>query len=223
MLHLNRPGELSARDAERLAHHLEDCPECSAEFKQIQMADHMVDGLRSRAPVFEHPDAMLNGVLAGIRLPAAVRQSDREFLGRLVDFLLQPAIRLGTAGLAAVAIGLFMFQEVVLLNSVNSLEAKIAARTLPPRGPKIGYSISDVMAEPNEDFRRVQEFALPLLKGWEKERVIVSRRTIEQFVAGIGPGPAETLRLASILGSDPRRIESLVRYLEQHAIAKVVY
>jgi hypothetical protein len=223
MLQLNRPGELSAREAEKLARHLGSCPECSAEFKKIQAVDRMVDKLRSRAPVLEHPDAMLEAVLAEIRRPAAVRTSHQQFPGRLVELLLSPAARLGAASLAVFAIGLFMVQEVALLGSISALEEKVGGQRSRPPGPGIEYSISAPTAGWNADIHQLRKLVVTESEGRQNGRVVVSQRTIEQFVSGMGPGPVETLWLASTLGSDPRHLRSLVQYLEQHAKAHVVF
>jgi hypothetical protein len=225
MLALNRPGELSGREAEGLAQHLRTCTECSEEFKRVQAADRIVERLRSTPPILEHPAALVDAVLTGISRPGAAtaRRSRREVSSRLLDFVLSPAIRFGTAGLAVIAIGVFVVQEAFLLSSVNALEEKMAAQTPPRRGPEIGYSISSAMARRNADLHQLQKQVMPEWEVKVNGSLVVSRRTLDQFVDGMGPGPLETLRLASILGSDPRRIGSLVRYLEQHATVKVFF
>jgi hypothetical protein len=225
MLHLNRPGELSENEAEELSQHLKTCPECSEEFRRIQAADRILDLLRAQVPVLAQPDDLVEDVLSGIgRSPAeAVRRFNDGLPGWLIDLLLSPAVRFGTAGLAVFAVGLFMIQEVALLVSVNALEEKIGGRSSRPSGPGIEYSISAPTAGWNADVHRLQKLAMPEWEGRQNGSVVVSQRTIEQFVSGMGPAPIEMLRLASTLGSEPRHVRSLVRYLEQHATAKVVF
>ena len=223
MLYLTQPGERSEGEAEELTQHLRICPKCSEEFNRIQAASRFIEQLRSRLPVQKDPEVLVDAVLSEISRPPLRRDQEAPvgILDLLIDFCLSPAVRFGTAGLTVIAVGLFVIQSVALLNRVNALEGKIAVPVVAESSIK--YSISSANGGLRPELENLQKLLLPGREGEAGGRMVVSRRAVEEFITGKDPGSVEMLRLAVLLGRDPHRLGSLVRHIEQHAIATIIF
>jgi hypothetical protein len=125
LLHLNRTGEISAREADELRDHLRLCEKCSLEYRRIQRADEFLDRLRAYSPVPKSPEALTAGILHRVRAETSLpRQTD--LMSRTLDFFLIPAVRYAAVACIFAVVSTLMIQLIGTLNDVTALERQMA-------------------------------------------------------------------------------------------------
>ena len=92
MLHLNRPGELSAREAELLMSHLKTCGRCALEKVRIEQADILIERVRRTVPLPSNPDQVFAVTMRGVRA-AASKPLWVSTIESVLDFFWQPGVR----------------------------------------------------------------------------------------------------------------------------------
>lgn len=146
LLHLHRPGELSAREQAALAKHIAACSSCAAELREILATDRLVSHIRSQEPAAGEPDTITPRVLSAInRQATATHRGETPGIGnRLADLVFAPASRIATVTLATACVLLLFTQVAATLGSVSSLERTIA---VPLPSPKLAYVVGpDIIA-----------------------------------------------------------------------------
>jgi hypothetical protein len=144
-------------------------------------------------------------------------------LDRFLDFVFSPAVRFGSAALAAATLVLFVVQAGTTLHSLSLLEGKFELRPESRGGPEVAYRVNTDAARKDPALQLlarhiVSEFGLQM-----NGSLLVAQRAVTQFTGGGSPGPIEMVQLASVLGSDPARLRSALRVLEQNATTVVLF
>ena len=124
MLHLNRTGEISAREAEDLRQHLRLCEKCTLEYQRIQRADELVDRIASVTPAHRNPEKLTADIMRSVREESA-SPMEADVLTQILDFFLQPAARTATVAIILLIISTFMYQLMATLDGVSGVEQQM--------------------------------------------------------------------------------------------------
>lgn len=123
LLYLNRPGELTERQQNKLNRHLSTCSRCAAERIKIEKMNDFIALAGQTKPVQPEPGLITAGIMRAVRnMNAAPRKN-------LLDFFSFPRTRLALIGMSAVLVGMFLMQEFLVLYRISKLEDKMARRT----------------------------------------------------------------------------------------------
>jgi hypothetical protein len=126
LLHLNRSGEVSTREADELREHLRLCERCAFEFQRIERADEFIDRLGAFSPTPGNPEQLTDDILQRVRGESTALRPLNP-LDRVLDFFLIPSVRYSTVAIVLGITLTFMTQLVMMLNEISNLEQHLAS------------------------------------------------------------------------------------------------
>ena len=126
LLHLNRSGEISTREADELRQHVRLCERCALELQRIERADGFINRLGAFSPAPGNPEQLTADILRRVRAESTARRS-LNHLNRILDFFLIPSVRYSTVAIVLLITMTFMTQLVMMLNDISDLERRMAA------------------------------------------------------------------------------------------------
>ena len=129
LLHLNRPGEISAVDADDLRQHLAHCESCSLEWRRVQRADKFLEPLRSFSPTPPGPEMLTADIMRRVRDTASTG-SQRSIIDRILDIFLVPGVRYSAVAAISVVIMSLVAQSLFLLDDISSLENRMVSASI---------------------------------------------------------------------------------------------
>jgi len=158
MLHLNRPGELSEREQKRLARHLASCGPCRELQKELQASRNTLTTLKNIEPPV--PGTLNAEILAAVRRADSRRESFPA-----------PRFRTALAGITLLLIGLFLVQQIVILQKVALLEESMARRPGPltTKNPILPMALANMTQKMKEEPITISRDRLKaLIKAYKK-------------------------------------------------------
>lgn len=207
LLHLNRPGELSAADADDLRRHLSGCPACLRDFKNIDHADRLVARARLFSPEPVYPDVLTAAVLRRVKTELSRDQSGSRF-NRFLDFFLLPIARYGAVAMILAIVAILTAQSVSVLAKVAHVEAQ-AALPVTQKGLTT-YSARSQTLSSLASREELKPLATNLPIRVFNGRIEASARGLSGFLS-----PATLKNLTTLVGSsafrlDPKQVETIV-------------
>lgn len=123
LLYLNRPGELTKRQLEKLNRHLSTCSRCASEKIKIEKMNDFIALAGHAKAVQPEPGLITAGIMRAIRNKNAAPRKNP------LDFLSFPGTRLALIGMSAILVGVFLIQEYLVLYRISQLEDKMARQS----------------------------------------------------------------------------------------------
>jgi hypothetical protein len=139
LLQLNRPGELSERQARKLESHLGKCSACAAEKKRIAKSQRIMAAIKLTVPQLEDPEKLIAKLT---KKAAQIEQVNRkkwsqQVAENLLDWLALPKVRMAYAGAVIILTSTFIAQETMIAYQVSRLEARIAQHAISTTGNEL--------------------------------------------------------------------------------------
>ncbi len=123
-----REGELAVEQYRQLQAHIAQCNYCRQEYEDYQQQGHCLQRLK-QTPALEHPEPFTNAILFSIRRQrSTTRRSPFE---RLLDASSRTSMRIAVASAIVLLVGLFVVQEVYILQRLHRLEQRLAQQPEP--------------------------------------------------------------------------------------------
>jgi hypothetical protein len=126
LLHLNRSGEVSEKDADDLRQHLTHCELCSLEWRRIQRAEEFLDPLRSFSPAPSNAGQLMADIMRRVREEAS-GEPTRNIVDRILDFFLIPSVRYSVVVVISFVGTAFVLQSLILLDDISNLENRMVS------------------------------------------------------------------------------------------------
>ena len=126
LLHLNRSGEISEKDADDLRQHLTHCEHCSLEWRRIQRTEEFLDPLRSFSPAPSNPGQLMADIMRRVREEASSEPA-RNIVDRVLDFFLIPGVRYSAVVVISFVGTAFVLQSFILLDDISNLENRMVS------------------------------------------------------------------------------------------------
>jgi hypothetical protein len=143
LLHLNRPGERTAKETKNLLKHLEICSSCEEERNRIVSAEVVISALRTSLPRISGADRLDAEIFSRLAEMEKTGPGKRKVNARkrLMLPALLPAYRFAYGALVVVLITIFVVEYTSIIRDRQLLEAGIAC--MPSREKmQTAYSIS---------------------------------------------------------------------------------
>ena len=126
-------GDLSNQEADFIKSHMEGCPDCREYLKSLHAQERVLSHMKTFQPVLENPKAFKQEVLKQIENQK--RRSAREEINKIGDtimyILLQPVTKFSFAAAAIVIFGVFIYQQMVIVQKIGSLEKRMESNVAP--------------------------------------------------------------------------------------------
>ncbi|MBM4160942.1 MAG: hypothetical protein FJ217_07575 [Ignavibacteria bacterium] len=207
-LHLYRRGELSDHEAAELAEHVRTCRRCAETQEKLRELDRYVESVRGISPMLDEPEESTARVMARIRAAEApARKSPKEMIDRLMEYFLKPGIRYASAAVVVFAVASFSLQYFTILQSIGTLEQRMAATPAPRAKPTVSYAIETEAIRSTTD-RHLLRTLEPYQDQVQSDgAVIVELRTL-RFLATLVDARASFLARGYM---DRDRVDALIR------------
>ena len=128
LLHLNRPGELTDWQQQKLQKHLRKCPECSALMQKILKFDEVVTMYKEKKPVLSDPKVLTHNIIQEIKKPNVSEVIEKRSIFEYIQNIFSKSrFRYSAAAVASVLLLIFLTQQMYIVNKIGSLEAKISS------------------------------------------------------------------------------------------------
>jgi hypothetical protein len=215
LLHLNRPGELTARERQELESHLRSCPACAEEWQRIQQYEQQMSAARETPPVPADPQELTARVMSTIE--EYPRRRPRFSLGTVVEtwvrFLESATIRRTYAAVCLGLVVLFVIQHTLIARQVIDLERRMASGS--PASTRSGLSYSIALdripqmgvTQPGE-IRHLAGLAGVRLK---ENRLLLPRSVLRQWRQKPRAALIARQRLAARIPMEPHRLQGILR------------
>lgn len=181
-LHLNRPGELSKRQMQKLKRHLTACESCSELKKRIERAERAVAAYKKLEPPVPEPGRLADSAIQLVCAQKLSTQRTERSFSVFLDRLTLPKVRFGLLVSAAVIVAAFFVQESVILSRLSHLEKKM---TLNSNAFQIEFTDLESLLDRMVESPNVLQNAgvLKSIRAMsENERVSVKRGDLERFI-----------------------------------------
>jgi hypothetical protein len=221
LIHLSGAGERTAEEEQHLARHLRTCPRCAEMQEQMERTDTYIGRLRGLSPAVPRPGLLTDRILAAIDPLPAKHARPWEVLDVLQTILMKPTVRYVYAAAIILAVGLFLYQQVSLVNSLQALERRMEeGGRLRPRA-SVTYTVS------TESLRRTGAMGLlrPLLDSGDYRLtngdVSVRKQTLEPYATRANLRQLRKLAYAYGIKMPDVRMESLLDELKRSAVVQL--
>ena len=211
LMQLNRPGDLTPSEQDRLEQHCARCPACAAKRERLLRADLTFEQLRAFTPSPRHPELLTASIMREVRnnTRAATRADTVQWIDAILRRFEVPAVRYASALFVTVALLGFVGQQFTIMDSVSGLETRLA------RGPqpriRLAYAIdlaSVRRLRESRDLQRLLPLQVPTNAG---ERILMPQQTLlalQELIASRSRVETGTPGAMAIL-------DSLVRLLQK--------
>jgi hypothetical protein len=176
-LHLNRPGELSGRQAKQLARHVRRCDACAKELLEIEKADRLIAMAAGSRPQPANPQLLTGRIMEAIQYPSEQPVIQKH---AWLEKLYAPKVRFALTGAALVLLVLFIFQSFMVLQRISRLEEKMTVSGQ----VKTGRSPDTVLVKKatRSYLNRAMEQAGRMSDNLPDDRVIISKSTLNALL-----------------------------------------
>jgi hypothetical protein len=221
LLHLNRTGELSSREAELLRQHLRVCEKCVIAQRRIAEGDLLMSQLRSATPVPASPEKLTADIMRRVRLSASEIQS-AGLIDRVLDFFSLPSVRIATMALTCVAVGLFTVQYLAMLNDIHNLEASAMEKSHSAPASAEVYSLQ---MRSSQELTRLSKDLQKLVPSSEytlaDNQILIRQSSLSSVLSSPGVGSITTTVASSLLHIEKSKLDRIIEYATKHASAIV--
>jgi hypothetical protein len=211
LMQLNRPGELTPNEQDRLEQHCTHCPACAAKRERVLRADLTFERLRAFTPSPRHPELLTASIMREVRKDDSASRRDETvpWIDAILRWFEVPTVRYASALFVIVAFLGFVGQQFIIMDSVSDLEARLA------RGPqpqiRLAYAINLASVRKLRESREL-EHLLPLqIPTNAGERILVTQQTLlalQDLISSRSRTETGTAGTIAIL-------DSLVRHLQK--------
>jgi hypothetical protein len=128
LLYLYRLGEQTKEEQGRVMQHLNHCISCRQLFEELKQFDLTMGYLRDDTPEFANKDVISDSIIHTI---ASERVSESAspnngFWDTIISIFSRPPIRMALAGVSVCLVGLFIIQELFILDRIARLEESLS-------------------------------------------------------------------------------------------------
>ena len=210
LLHLNRTGELSGKEAEELREHLRLCESCSLEFQRIQRADHFINRLTLFSPVPRNEEQLTAAIMQRVRRSAAP-SVPAGLADRILDLFIKPPVRFAAAAVIVLILFTFGIQLYTTLNSIADLEfqmASVRGRASSAGEPTITAQSSTLQEVTRSKSGRsvADELSLTASDG----RIEVPEKNVQSVLSMYNMGVVSATVDSSVLHLDRKTLEKII-------------
>jgi hypothetical protein len=216
LLHLNRPGELSALETELLISHLKTCERCALEKVRIEQADILIERARRTVPFPSNPDQLIAATMRGLRAATSKPWWSPAFES-ILDFFWHPGVRLSAFAFVLVAFGTFSFQFLDMFNSIYELEQSVHQRTLRPPISATAYSVDPGAVKDLTDSKKLQALLPAGQYRVSDGQIIVRQSDIASILSAVELRSLTTNIAASVLHIEKSKLDRIVENISKHA------
>lgn len=126
-VHLNKTGELSEREQRLLEKHIEICLDCQNLVEEIKSKDDYIQRLKNMNPAIDYPGVLTSNIMQSITGQRKPNQLLMKFY-KVFDLLFSYKLRFTGILILIALISLFSYQQIHILNKLNQMEQKVAAK-----------------------------------------------------------------------------------------------
>jgi anti-sigma factor RsiW len=216
LLHLNRSGEISQREADDLRQHLRLCEKCSLEFQRIQRADGFVGRLSSVSPSPVDPEKLTADILRRVRAEAS---SPRPLnpLDQVVEIFMRPVIRFATVVIVLVITTTFAVQLVGTVNDVYALERRMETSRRDIASSTSGYSVQSKTLQEVVKSERANTLTSNASFNVRDGRIQIPEKDVESLLSAYSLKNLSTLVGSAALHVDKKTLEKIVNEVKATA------
>jgi anti-sigma factor RsiW len=215
LLHLNRSGEISAREASELRQHVRLCERCALELQRIERADRFIDRLGAFSPAPNNPEKLTSDVLRRVRAEG-VRPKPSGLFDRVLDFFLIPPVRYSAVAIILLVTLTFMTQLLMMLNRISDLEARMA---FPVRidAAEATYTIQSKTLEETATSETGRPLRETVSVTVTNDRIDVPVKDVDTFLSGNNVRTLPAILGTAILQIDKKTLEKIVNEVKATA------
>lgn len=221
LLHLNRTGEISSREAELLRQHLRVCERCVLEQRRIAKVDALMNQLKSAMPVPANSEKLTADIIRGVRLSAPETQS-AGLIDRVLDFFSRPSVRIASMALTCTAVGLFTLQYLSMLNDVHNLEASAIKKS---HNPPLSAEVYSLEMHDSREVARLSKDLQKFIPSSEytlaNNQILIRQSSLSSVLSSQGVGSITTTVASSLLHIEKSKLDRIIDYATKHASAIV--
>jgi len=120
-------GDLTHREAVSMEDHLSGCLECAQYLKELEQYDQLLTGLRGYSQELTNPSLFRDSVIRKIETKdkSNIALQWAGFWESLVYTMLKPAVRYSIVSVAIIIFGVFIYQQTIIVQKMESLENRI--------------------------------------------------------------------------------------------------
>ena len=211
LMQLNRPGELTPNEQDRLEQHCTHCPACAAKRERVLRADLTFEQLRAFTPSPRHPELLTASIMREVRKVESASRGDETvpWIDAILRWFEVPTVRYASALFVIVAFLGFVGQQFIIMDSVSDLEARLA------RGPqpqiRLAYAINLASVRKLRESRELERLLLLQIPTNAGERILVTQQTLLALQDLISSRSTTETGTASTIAI----LDSLVRHLQK--------
>ncbi len=215
LLHLNRSGEISKREADELRQHLRLCEKCSLELQRIARADGFIDRLAAFSPTPKNPEKLTADILRRVQAESSAPKPLNP-LDRFLDFFLLPSVRYATVTIVLLVTMTFMIQLLVMMNNISDLEQRMAS---PARhgAAEATYRMQSKTLQEVAISERGKSLKENVSLTVTNDRIDVSAKEVDTFLSDYDLRNLSATLGASALGIDQKTLEKIVNEVKATA------
>jgi hypothetical protein len=207
LIHLNRSGEVPAKDDDDLRQHLSHCESCSLEWRQIRRTEKFLGPLKSFSPAPASPEKLTADIMRRVREEASGKPA-RNIVDRILDFFLIPGVRYSAVVVISFVGTAFVLQSLILLDDISNLENRMVSLS--------GQRTGAVYSARSETLREVAQSAkaqpltgtLPFTV--TDGRIQVPAKTVDLYLHSNTLGDLPIIIGTSALRVDRKTLEKIV-------------
>lgn len=209
LLHLNRTGEISEREAEQLRQHLAVCKRCSLELQRIQQVETKIEQLRKAVPAISNPDKLATDIMRQVRADANESRSLNP-LDWILDFFGRSAVRYAAVAVIVLVTASFLLQLLTTLEGVYTLEQRIASSDQSTAGSGPIYTVESKSLKEIANSKSVKPLIRDLPCSVSDGSVSVRAKDIESILSTYNLKDLSSLVGSSVLGVDRKTLSKII-------------
>ena len=215
LLHLNRSGEISRHEAEKLRQHLRSCEKCSLELQRIERADGFIDRLGAFSPTPKNLEKLTADILRRVRAESTAPTSLSP-LDRFLDSFLIPSVRYATVTIVLLVTMTFMTQLLVMMNNISNLEQRMASPTRHD-ATEASYTIQSKTLQEVAKSERGKSLKENVSLTVTNDRIDVPAKEVDAFLSEYDLRNLPATLGASALGIDKKTLDKIVNEVKATA------
>jgi len=174
MIFLNRPGELSQRERQKLARHLSSCKECAALQERIDNEFKILHALKQERIDIPEKSQMTNAIIQSIVEieNSRLQHGFVNWLNQYIPQMYWPRIRFVLSTCIFLIISAFLVQQVSILHRVSELEKNLN-RQASLTGQSIQLSDRDI----DSFFANMNQYA-----SVQGDKILIDKKALQRLL-----------------------------------------
>jgi hypothetical protein len=187
----------------------------------MERTDLYTRRLRAHVPVVPEPEVLTDRILAAIGPGQATSARPTTVSDILRGILMKPSVRYAYAAAVSLAVGLFLYQQVSLVISLQTLEHRMEGRERPRPRAAVTYTVNSESLRGTGALGLLEPLVDPREYRLRNGDLSVKKASLEAYATGTNLRTFR--RLASALGLDlpEARMESLFDELKRSAVVQL--